>query len=260
MLNPSRTVLDEALSTGARVTEQYVRTLLGCFLFRDDDVFKRVSVLSGGEKSRLALVKILLEPPNLLLMDEPTTHLDMSSIDALVAALTEYTGTLVFISHDVHFIRSLAERVVHVNAGRLTWFAGDYEYYLQKSKLDSARAGLVAGNLTNSQPTQLSEAQADRTADPAVPNQKERKRIAAEARQVRSAQKKKVAELEKRIAEFETLQVELTAELEKPETYTKPGRAVEVNTKLKHAIDQTAELTNAWETEAAKLLEMEEES
>src|SRR5262249_11056999 len=83
MLRAERTVLEEALDTPQQVTEQFVRTLLGCFLFRGDDVFKRVEVLSGGEKSRLALVKLLLDPPNLLLMDEPTTHLDLSSIDAL---------------------------------------------------------------------------------------------------------------------------------------------------------------------------------
>ena len=82
MLKLDRTVLEEALDTPQRVTEQFVRTLLGCFLFRGDDVFKKVEVLSGGEKSRLALVKLLLDPPNLLLMDEPTTHLDIASIDA----------------------------------------------------------------------------------------------------------------------------------------------------------------------------------
>ena len=87
MLKLERTVLEEALDTPQRITEQFVRTVLGCFLFRGDDVFKRVSVLSGGEKSRLALVKLLLDPPNLLLMDEPTTHLDLTSVKALVAAL-----------------------------------------------------------------------------------------------------------------------------------------------------------------------------
>ncbi|MEM1297442.1 MAG: ABC-F family ATP-binding cassette domain-containing protein, partial [Verrucomicrobiota bacterium] len=94
MLDGTRSVLEEALDTPGRVaTENEVRTMLGCFLFRKDDVFKNVGVLSGGEKSRLALVKILLNPPNLLLMDEPTTHLDMASIDALTMALKEFQGT-----------------------------------------------------------------------------------------------------------------------------------------------------------------------
>src|SRR3989441_6263366 len=144
MLHPERTVLEEGLDTPQRITEQFVRTLLGSFLFRGDDVFKKVSVLSGGEKSRLALVKLLLDPPNLLLMDEPTTHLDMSSIDALAFALDQFEGTLIFISHDVYFIRALANHVVHINAGHLTHYPGGYQYYLDKTKTLSARAGLTS--------------------------------------------------------------------------------------------------------------------
>ena len=144
MLNPGHTAFEEAMDTPQRVTEQFIRTLLGCFLFQGDDVFKPVSVLSGGEKSRLALVKLLLDPPNLLLMDEPTTHLDMASIDALAYALDQFQGTLIFISHDVYFIRALANHVVHVNAGQLTHYPGGYQYYLDKTKASSERAALTA--------------------------------------------------------------------------------------------------------------------
>ena len=143
MLNPNHTVLQEALETPQRITEQFVRTVLGSFLFRGDDVFKPVSVLSGGEKSRLALVKLLLDPPNLLLMDEPTTHLDLASVDALIEALQPFEGTLIFISHDVHFIRVLANHVVRVENGRLRHFTGGYQYYLDKTA-QSARAALTS--------------------------------------------------------------------------------------------------------------------
>ncbi len=144
MLQAQRTVFEEALDTPQRVTEEFVRSVLGSFLFRDDDVFKKISVLSGGEKSRLALIKLLLDPPNLLLMDEPTTHLDMPSIDALVGALKQFQGTLIFISHDVYFIRALASSVVHVNAGKLTRYSGDYQYYLDRTAATSERAALTS--------------------------------------------------------------------------------------------------------------------
>src|SRR6185295_8215203 len=96
----------------------------------------------------LALVKLLLDPPNLLLMDEPTTHLDMASIDALAYALDQFQGTLVFISHDVYFIRALANHVVHVNNGQLTHYPGGYQYYLDKTKAQSERAALTSRGMT----------------------------------------------------------------------------------------------------------------
>jgi ATP-binding cassette subfamily F protein 3 len=144
-LDMKHQVLESVLHSPNPVSEQTARTVLGSFLFRGDDVFKTVGVLSGGEKSRLALVKLLLDPPNLLLMDEPTTHLDIGSIDALIAALHQYEGTLIFISHDVHFIRAMATTVLHISAGHLTPYAGDYQYYLDKSCATSERAALTAG-------------------------------------------------------------------------------------------------------------------
>ncbi|HYG35664.1 MAG TPA: ABC-F family ATP-binding cassette domain-containing protein [Clostridia bacterium] len=257
MLNPEHTVLEEALDTPQRVTEQSVRTLLGCFLFRGDDVFKRVSVLSGGEKSRLALVKLLLDPPNLLLMDEPTTHLDMSSIDALAYALDQFEGTLIFISHDVYFIRALANHVVHVSAGQLTHYPGGYQYYLDKTDATSERAGLTAGSFLRG------GAQRGRSEIDEAPtfSRKDQKRLEAEQRQARSrerkAQQEIVQRLETEIHELETRQTELVAELERQETYEKPGYAVEVNRELMDIQARLAELTPEWEQAATRLAGME---
>jgi ATP-binding cassette subfamily F protein 3 len=254
MLNPSHTVFEEAMDTPQRVTEQFIRTLLGCFLFQGDDVFKKVSVLSGGEKSRLALVKLLLDPPNLLLMDEPTTHLDMASIDALAYALDQFQGTLIFISHDVYFIRALANHVVHVNAGRLTHYPGGYQYYLDKSKATSERAALTSGNEKIS--PQKSASLSNR---PAV-DRKEQKRLEAVQRQGRSNERKTqqqlVHRLEKEIQELETQLTEFTAELENPATYEKSGRAAQLNREIVHLQERLAELNPKWETAAGKLSAM----
>ena len=257
MLNADRTVLEEALDTPQRVSEQLVRTVLGSFLFRGDDVFKSVGVLSGGEKSRLALVKLLLDPPNLLLMDEPTTHLDMASIDALIHALEHYEGTLIFISHDVYFIRKLARHVLHVDAGKLTPYYGDYQYYLEKSAATSAQAALTAGAGKAATPAVV-------PADRSRVKDRERKRLEAEARQARSRERQAlqhtVRELEKEIARLEELQKEFTAELENPETYQKPGRAVTVNRELSAVTEDLARTVADWEEAGTRLGELEAEA
>ncbi|HJZ83046.1 MAG TPA: ABC-F family ATP-binding cassette domain-containing protein, partial [Pyrinomonadaceae bacterium] len=264
MLRAERAVLEEALDTPQRVTEQFVRTLLGCFLFQGDDVFKPVGVLSGGEKSRLTLVKILLDPPNLLLMDEPTTHLDMSSIDALAYALDQFPGTLSFISHDVYFIRALANHVVHVNAGQLTHYPGGYQYYLDKTKAESARAGLTAG-LSGTAGREGRNRFLEKSATVVQPDgalsRKEQKRLEAEERQARSrerkAQQEIVQTLEKEIQLLEARQKEIVAELEKPETYEKPGAAMAINRELLAIQEHLHELTPRWESEATRLAQME---
>ncbi len=143
-LNENNTVLEEVLAACTTLREEEARSILGSFLFRRTDVEKRCGVLSGGEKSRLNLVKFLVDPPNLLLMDEPTTHLDILSIDSLVSALKNYEGTLVFISHDVHFIRTLAETTLHVNNGTVTRYTGGYDYFIEKSGLNDDRSAVTA--------------------------------------------------------------------------------------------------------------------
>lgn len=247
MLRMDRTVFEEASDTEQRVTEQFIRTLLGCFLFSGDDVHKPVRVLSGGEKSRLALVKILLDPPNLLLMDEPTTHLDMSSIEALLAALQQYEGTLVFISHDVYFIRELAEAVVHVEHGSVRRYAGDYAYYLEKS----VRDGLTVAGSAPIQPVAAPAAASRKVAT------KEQRRIEAEERQARSRvrkeQQKRVTDLEKKITALETRMREIHTELENPETYKKGAIASQLNREHRALEIELEGLQPLWEKEATKL-------
>jgi ATP-binding cassette, subfamily F, member 3 len=145
-LDPEKSVLDEVMASAPEMREDEARAVLGSFMFRKDDIYKLTKILSGGEKSRLNLVKFLVDPPNLLLMDEPTTHLDIHTVESLTLALERYEGTLVFISHDVHFIRHLANKVLHVNAGQVTPYVGGYDYFLEKTgTADDARAALTAG-------------------------------------------------------------------------------------------------------------------
>jgi len=247
MLNPAHTVLQEVLDSPNPVSEQTARTVLGSFLFRKDDVFKNVSVLSGGEKSRLALVKLLLDPPNLLLMDEPTTHLDMASIDALIQALKQYEGTLIFISHDVYFIRALASTVLHINAGKLTPYAGDYQYYLDKSKATSEREALTAGD----KPVSEQKAPITPSAPPSIRKSKEQKRLEAEERNARSRIRKehqhKVTTIEQRIVSLELQQKKLVAQLEDPATYEAGGNAMDLNRELLGVSEQLEKLTREWE-------------
>jgi ATP-binding cassette subfamily F protein 3 len=254
-LNPNASVFENVMELRTnenQLTEQQARAILGAFLFRKDDVHKKVSVLSGGEKSRLALARILVKPPNLLLMDEPTTHLDIQSIDSLIGALKAYEGTLIFISHDVHFIKALAETVLHVHSGRLTPYAGNYDYYLEKSKASDARAALTAG-FTDARPPQTKPAAlkspASNPKSPGAPA----KPTASELRKFRE----EVGQLEKKVVELETKQAEITAALEAPETYADKGKFHHLNRELSVLVDQIAAATAAWEEAAEKLIALE---
>ncbi|KXU37672.1 ABC transporter ATP-binding protein [Cephaloticoccus primus] len=258
-LNLGATVLDNMLElrTAANgLTEQQSRALLGAFLFRKDDVFKKAGVLSGGEKSRLALARLLVDPPNLLLMDEPTTHLDIASIDALIRALRDFTGTFIFISHDVHFIRQLDAHVLHVHSGRLTAYAGNYDYYLEKSRASDARAALTAG-FTDGRPVQNA---AQAAAGPAAFAAQQTRSPAAGPAPTPNALRKKrdaLGALEKRVSELEASQAELTAALEDPATYQQPGKAQHLNRELSAIVDQITAATAEWEAAARELAQWE---
>jgi ATP-binding cassette subfamily F protein 3 len=131
-LDPDNSILGEVESISDTSDIPRLRSLLGSFLFSDDDVDKKVSVLSGGERSRLALLKILLHPVNLLILDEPTNHLDINAKQVLLEALRSYRGTVVFVSHDTHFIKHIANRILYLSEDEPEFFEGDYEYFSWK--------------------------------------------------------------------------------------------------------------------------------
>ncbi|MBA3914526.1 MAG: ABC-F family ATP-binding cassette domain-containing protein [Acidobacteriales bacterium] len=133
-LNPEARMIEDIGTVSPNSTQTFVRSLLGCFLFSGDDVYKQIGVLSGGERNRYALLRMLLRPGNLILLDEPTNHLDIRAKDVLLEALAKYTGTVVFVSHDRYFIDKLATQIFEIGAGRVEVYAGNYEDYLWRKE------------------------------------------------------------------------------------------------------------------------------
>jgi ATP-binding cassette subfamily F protein 3 len=153
-LDPNARMLDDLQGEAPRSTNTELRSLLGCFLFSEDDVFKRIGVLSGGERNRYALARMLLQPSNFLLLDEPTNHLDMRAKDVLLESLEKYTGTVVFVSHDRYFIDKLATRIFEVGNGEVNVFPGNYEDYIWRKEGKQIDLSLpaVANGAANHQP------------------------------------------------------------------------------------------------------------
>jgi ATP-binding cassette subfamily F protein 3 len=245
VLDGSRTVLEEIRAVAPDRPEAYVRGILGAFLFSGDDVDKRVGVLSGGERARVALARLLLRPANLLLLDEPTNHLDLDSSEALIQALRSYEGTLLFVSHNRSFLGALATQVWEVRDGGVNAFPGTLDEYLyhleQVASADPSAPPAAAGAV----------------AAPAKLSDKERKRLEAEARQRRSALqapiKKEIARIESRIAELEAALKEAETVLADPAVYADFARArphVETQASAKAELEP---LYAAWEEAQGRL-------
>jgi ATP-binding cassette subfamily F protein 3 len=146
VLDGDARMLDDISRAAIKVPESALRSLLGCFLFSGDDVFKKLGVLSGGERNRFALARILVSPSNFLLLDEPTNHLDMRAKDVLLDALAAFSGTVVFVSHDRYFIDRLATRVLEVENGAITAYEGTYEDYRRKKEQLAFAAAMPEGS------------------------------------------------------------------------------------------------------------------
>jgi ATP-binding cassette subfamily F protein 3 len=206
-------VLDEVSSSATNHDETQLRSVLGSFLFSGEDVYKKISVLSGGEKSRVSLAKILLKPSNLLLLDEPTNHLDMQSKEILLQALQEFEGAILFISHDRYFMDQLAQKVLELKNGKLTSYFGNYSEYLGKLEADSSPVATNELLVTSNKPEEPKT----------FHKSKEQKKQEALLRQQQSKKKKDVIEplhvLEKEIETGETRLKELERILSDDKTY-----------------------------------------
>ncbi|MEO0415235.1 MAG: ATP-binding cassette domain-containing protein, partial [Verrucomicrobiota bacterium] len=211
-LDPTRTVLE---TLEGHVTDEAagnLRSILGAFLFRGDDVFKQVGVLSGGERGRLALAKMLLEPANLLILDEPTNHLDLQSQEVLQKALIDYTGTYLIVSHNRHFLDPIVSKVIEfIPSQSPKVYHGNVSDYLEKKAEEIAAQGPA---------TTSSGAKANTSKEP---NRKEQRRLEAQARQAKAAKLKplntELEAVEERISEIEQEKAELSAKLSDPEFF-----------------------------------------
>jgi ATP-binding cassette, subfamily F, member 3 len=243
VLNPRKTVLETIEEAASAETGGRLRALLGRFLFSGEDVFKPVSVLSGGEKSRLALAGMLLAPSNLLVLDEPTNHLDMRSKDVLQHALIQFTGSFLIVSHDRDFLDPLVNKVLDIRAGRLFMYPGTVSGYLEKYD-EEGKTPAEAGP------------------EP-IRDERKRKREEAEKRQQRYRKvkplKERLVQMEKEIAERESRKTEIEMALADKRTYTNDQNALLLNREYRDTTTRLNALYEEWTTLKEKIEAIEKD-
>jgi ATP-binding cassette subfamily F protein 3 len=258
LLRPENTVFEEILSIATDESQTELRTILGTFLFGGDDIDKRVSVLSGGEKSRLVLAKMLLKPANFLLLDEPTSHLDISSRNVLEMALKQFQGTICLITHDRHLINEIANKVVEIDQGIPHLYPGNYDYYLykkqqiQKGEVQKEGGAIVGTTVVPTHELPLQKKKSS------YKTKEERRKRAQEMDQFKrqlSSLEKRVQEVEKSLHEATQKLDHLNQRLSDPNLYLNQQETYETVQTHKQVKEQVRELTQLWEFLA---LEMEE--
>ena len=240
-LDREKTILDEIWSLVPDQPQTFVRGVLGSFLFSGDDVDKKISVLSGGERARVALARLLVEPSNLILMDEPTNHLDLDSSERLVEALKDYGGTLLFVSHNRSFINQLATRIWDVRDGNIEEWAGNLDAYLyHREQIDKPTTMTAAG-----------AGEAQKAAARIEESDKDRRRREAKEREARAAVlrplKQQIATLEARIAELEGEKAIVEPQLADPALYNDFARSRPLMTRFQEIQSKLEELYGRWE-------------
>jgi len=246
-LDKDQTILETLEGMNSELSQNQLRTLLGSFLFRGDDIFKKIIVLSGGEKSRVALAKILLTKSNFIILDEPTNHLDMTSSQLLQSALVNFSGSLIIVSHDIDFLRPIVNKVMDIRDGSVVLYEGDIDYYLWK-KNEQKKSSLFK-NVKN-----------ESNSGKSLSN-KELKKKEAEKRQLKYRATKKLSEevkyLEKRIKEFETKIEELEKILFDPILYNDHEKVNKINLDYNKNKEELDKLLLIWDKKLEELKAIE---
>ncbi|MDQ0208541.1 ABC transporter ATP-binding protein [Alkalicoccobacillus murimartini] len=233
-LQSNKSVLDELWDEHSLLPEKEIRTVLGNFLFSGDDVLKPVTALSGGEKARLALAKLMMQKANLLLLDEPTNHLDLDAKEVLEAALIDYPGTLLFVSHDRYFLNRLTTRTVELSDGKTTSFLGDYDYYLEK-KEEKKQFDLLEEQKNSSVQTKEAQAPKQNYSQDKEAKKQERQRL------------RRIESIETEMAELEETINKNELALCDPEIYADHVRATEIQEELTSSNQLLESLMEEWE-------------
>lgn len=239
-------LLDELKSCGSGRTEMELRSLLGCFLFQGDDVFKKIRILSGGEKARVALGKVIISQANFLLLDEPTNHLDMNSVQMLIDALGKYEGSFVLVSHDRYFVSQTANKIWEIVDGEIKEFKGTYTEWEEWKK----RQALAA------QPS--SKADKKNTAPPPVPVAAPKAPVDKDLKKELQKQQKQFQQLEEEIAQLKAKLQQQEADMGKPEIYGNKEEFRKTEAAYKQTSAQLAEANKSYETVFEKVMELEQ--
>jgi ATP-binding cassette, subfamily F, member 3 len=254
-LNPEHTILESLEEATKHAEMNFLRGIAGAFLFSGEDQKKPIKALSGGERNRVALARMLVEPANTLLLDEPTNHLDPSSVDVLTDAMTEFPGTIVFISHDPTFLARIATRVVEIEDGRARNFIGDYEYYWWKKAQELESIKETSDDLErNGKPKAAAPTKA-------MAQQSQPKGAGGERRDLTKTQarlEKQVARAEADIAESEKKVKAREAELTDPKLYEDFGRWNELHHEHETWKVELERMTARWESLSAELEEVKQ--